>query len=408
MGLRPLRTSPLAGLFCLDPRQRDVARAGIPMIPSRAGRRVLPPFWLPVLAGLPLGACLLVMAIPILGHGDATLARTLYLSAFVLWVLPLTLLQRRLWRRGVPVWKIALVLLAATYMMALATRLLSIVLQTFPSGNLARLAAPGVLDASLLFRGLEGPWLVLVAYCAVHAVVTYYAELRREQAEHLEARASASDAELRALRYQLQPHFLFNTLNAISTLVAEERGAQARQMLARLGDFLRCVLEARQGHEIALAEEIAMTDTYLEIEKAKLGKRLTVSWQLGDGVLAAQVPCLLLQPLVENAIRHGIAPRSAPGRVDIRIARDAEWLDILIGNDLPAPGESAPREDGRSEAVGLDNVRARIARLYPDRATLHAGIGDDGRYQVRLKLPFNTEPAHIGPAHAGSGPEAVA
>ncbi|UJB17403.1 MULTISPECIES: sensor histidine kinase [Lysobacter] len=383
-----------------------LARAGSPMTPSRPGRRMLPPFWLPVLAGLPLGACLLVMAIPILGHGNATLARTLYLSAFVLWVLPLTLLQRRLWRRGLPVWRIALILLAATYLMALATRLLSIALQTFPSGQLARLTTAGMLDASLLLRGLEGAWLVLVAYCAVHAVVTYYAELRREQAEHLEARALASDAELRALRYQLQPHFLFNTLNAISTLVAEERGAQARQMLARLGDFLRCVLQARQGHEIALAEEIAMTDTYLEIEKARLGQRLVVSWHLGDGVLAAQVPCLLLQPLVENAIRHGIAPRSAPGRIDIRIARDAACLDIRIGNDLPAPGESAPRDDGCGETVGLDNVRARIARLYPDRATLHAGIDDDGRYQVRMMLPFSTEPVHTGPDRIAPEPGA--
>lgn len=367
------------------------------MTPSRAVRRMLPPFWLPVLAGLPLGACLLVMALPILGHGNATLSRTLYLSAFVLWVLPLTLLQRWLWRRGVAVWRTALVLLVTTYLMAMATRLLSISLQTFPSGGLTQLVPPGALDVSLLLRGLEGAWLVLVAYCAIHAVVTYYAELRREQAEHQEAQAFARDAELRALRYQLQPHFLFNTLNAISTLVAEERGTEARQMLARLGDFLRSVLDTRHGHEITLAEEIAMTEAYLEIEKARLGKRLVVSWRLGDGVLGAQVPCLLLQPLVENAIRHGIAPRSGPGRLDIRIAREAGGLDIRIGNDMPAAGESSPRQRGGNEAVGLDNVRARITRLYPDAANLHAGIDDTGRYQVRLTLPFLAGPAHAGP-----------
>ena len=134
----------------------------MPMTPARASRHALPPFWLPVLAGLPLGVCLLVMAMPILGHGNATLARTLYLSAFVLWVLPLTALQRWLWRRGMAVWRIALVLLLATYAMALATRLLSVALQAATSGSLARLVAPGTLDVGLLFRGLEGAWLVLV------------------------------------------------------------------------------------------------------------------------------------------------------------------------------------------------------------------------------------------------------
>lgn len=363
----------------------------MPMTPARASRHALPPFWLPVLAGLPLGVCLLVMAMPILGHGNATLARTLYLSAFVLWVLPLTALQRWLWRRGMAVWRIALVLLLTTYAMALATRLLSVALQAAASGSLARLFAPGTLDVGLLFRGLEGAWLVLVAYCAVHAVVTYYAELRHEQARHLEARALARDAELRALRYQLQPHFLFNTLNAVSALVADERGTEARQMLARLGDFLRAVLDARAGHEVTLAEEIAMTEAYLEVEKARLGRRLLLSWHVGDGVLGAHVPGLLLQPLVENAIRHGIAPRSAPGRLDIRIARDDTQLDIRIDNDLPAPGEAPPRSEDARTAVGLDNVRGRLARLYPDHAGLQAGI-DAGRYRVRLTLPLRTAP----------------
>jgi len=357
---------------------------------SPAPRHALPPFWLPVLAGLPLGACLLLMALPILGHGNATLSRTLYLSAFVLWLLPLTAIQRGLWRRGMAGWKMAVVLLLATYAMALATRLLSVALQAFLSGDVTRLVQPGVLEPPLLFRGLEGAWLVLVAYCAVHAVVTYYAALRHEQVGHLEARALARDAELRALRYQLQPHFLFNTLNAISTLVAEQRGDEARQMLARLGDFLRAVLDARAGHEVTLAEEIAMTEAYLEVEKARLGRRLQLSWQVGDGVLGAQVPALLLQPLVENAIRHGIAPRRAPGRVDVHVARDDMSLHIRIDNDLPAPDEAPTTEEYRT-GVGLANVRGRLAQLYPGLARVEAGIVA-GRYCVRLTLPLRAVP----------------
>ena len=362
------------------------------MTPPRIARHALPSFWLPVLAGLPLGVCLLVMALPVLGHGNATLSRTLYLSAFVLWLLPLTALQRWLWGRVMPVWCIALVLLAATYAMALATRLLSVAVQVLASSGLTQPVTPGSFDVLLLFRGLEGAWLVLVAYCAIHAVVTYYAALRQEQTDHLEARALARDAELRALRYQLQPHFLFNTLNAISTLVAEGHGAQARQMLGRLSDFLRTVLEARPSHEVTLAEEIAMTEAYLEVERIRLGRRLQVAWQLGEGVLAARVPCLLLQPLVENAIRHGIAPRRAPGCIDIHIARESERLEIRIRNDLPEADDGAMQQNDTRDAVGLDNVRGRLARLYPGDAALRAGIAGN-RYEVELRLPFRLQPA---------------
>ena len=359
---------------------------------SSVPRHALPPFWLPVLAGLPLGACLLLMTLPILGHGNATLSRTLYLAAFVLWLLPLTAMQRGMWRRGVAGWKMAVALLLATYAMALATRLLSMALQAFLSGDVTRLLQPGVVDPTLIFRGLEGAWLVLVAYCAIHAVVTYYAALRHEQAEHLAARALARDAELRALRYQLQPHFLFNTLNAISTLVAEERGSEARQVLARLGDFLRAVLDARASHEVALAEEIAMTEAYLEVEKARLGRRLQLSWQVGGGVLGAQVPALLLQPLVENAIRHGIAPRRTPGRVDVHIAREGAQLEIRIDNDLPVPEEMpTSTTDPHRTGVGLANVRGRLAQLYPGLARAEAGIVA-GRYRARLLLPLRPAP----------------
>lgn len=361
------------------------------MLKPHTARHPLPSFWLPVLAGLPMGLCLLAMAAPILGHGDASWSRTLYLSAFVLWVLPLTMLQRWLWRRGAPAWRLALVLAVATYGMALATRLLIVAARAFVSGSSEPLRMPEAVDASLLFRGLEGAWLVLVAYCAIHAVVTYYAALRHEQADHLEARALARDAELRALRYQLQPHFLFNSLNAISMLVADGRSAEARQMLARLGDFLRTVLDARPRHEVTLAEEIAMTEAYLEVEKARLGQRLQLSWLLGDGVLGAHVPHLLLQPLVENAIRHGIAPRRAPGRVDIRIARAAMRLDIRIRNDLPGAGDVPSAQVDTRDAVGLANVRGRLARLYHGDAEVHAGIDGDG-YLVHLALPFRSQP----------------
>lgn len=198
----------------------------------------------------------------------------------------------------------------------------------------------------------------------------------------------ARDAELRALRYQLHPHFLFNTLNAISTLVADERSREARHMLSRLGEFLRATLDGADGHEVALADELSLTETYLDIERVRLGERLALKWTVGPDVLDALVPYLILQPLVENAIRHGIALRRQPGRLEVHILRRGDRLHIRVGND-GARGEAALSEEARrSSMVGLRNVSERLAKLYPGNHTLEARPRDDGGYDVALDLPF--------------------
>ena len=346
--------------------------------------RTSPPFWLPVLAGLPVGVCLLVMALPILGHGNATLSRTLYLLAFVSWVLPLTWLQRWLWQRWGPGWRLVVTLLTATYAMALATRILSLAVQ----GTLPRAVATSAHDGGAMFRGLEGAWLVLVAYCAIHAVVAYYAELRRERENHLAARVLAREAELMALRYQIQPHFLFNVLNAISALSAEGRAQDAQRMISRLGDFLRTMLESGSGHEVPVAEEIAVTEGYLEIERIRLGDRLRLCWNVGPNVLGKGMPHLLLQPLLENALRHGIAPRVSPGCVDIRIHRQGGKMVIGVVNDMPDVRSSHAEPGPAGMSLGLENVRARLAHLYSGSAALHAGYREDGRFGVEVTLPL--------------------
>jgi len=354
--------------------------------------RTQPPFWLPLLAGLPLGLGLLLMAVPLLDHGAASASRTLYLLALALWMLPLTALQRCLWRRGLTGWAMAAVLLPASYAMVLSTKALSVLMVAWGQG-----ASLQGFDWWLIFRGLEGAWLALIAYCAIHAVSVYYAELQRAQARHLQSQALLRDAELRALRYQLQPHFLYNTLNAISALVAEGRNREAQQMLTCLGDFLRATLDGAHGHEVGLADEVALTEAYLDIEKARLGSRLLVKWELGPGLLTAQVPYLLLQPLVENAIRHGIAARTAPGRLDIHISDEAGRLRVQVSNDLCAEQSRGPDDDSvaRAEPVGLGNISARLANLYPGDHQLSAGIGADGRYRVDLSFPLRL---HAGAA----------
>ena len=341
-----------------------------------------PPFWLPLLAGLPVVLCMAVMALPVLGNGNALAYRALYLSAFVLWSVPLTWLQRALGRR-LPWWLLGLALLLITYLMSLATNGLGLALGYWAGWeSSAGFSATGLLRG----RGLDGCWLALVAFCAIHAVVNAYAALRNVQADQASALALARDAQLHALRLQLQPHFLFNTLNAISALVAARRGGEARQMLSRLGDFLRAVLDGGHAHEVVLAEELALTETYLAIEKARLGERLQLEWRIGPDLLDARIPHLLLQPLVENAIRHGIAPRRQPGKLQIVLRREQDQLLIEIDNDGIAGANTAAAT--QRPALGLGNTSARLQQLYPGLHRLSAGPRADGGYAVCIALPW--------------------
>lgn len=339
-----------------------------------------PPFWLALLAGLPAIASLALMVIPDLGHGHAAVFKSLYLGLCLLWSVPLAALQRALWRRGLAWWRLLGIVFAATYAMAVANNL---------AGQLLAIAMGWKRDATVqwtsLLGGLESCWLALLAAGAAHAVLAYAYRLRREQAQHLAARAAMRDAELRALRYQLQPHFLFNTLNAVSALVAERRNAEAQAMIARLGDFLRGTLAAPQAHEVPLGEEIAAAEDYLDIERARLGDRLRLRWQVGPDVLRALVPRLLLQPLIENAIRHGIAPGAGAGRLEIAATRGGERLRLQVSNDVA--GGQAERDAGDGERIGLRNLRERLQALYPDDHAFSADA-DGSEFRVALDLPW--------------------
>lgn len=351
--------------------------APVPPRPSSAE----PPFWLPLLAGLPIGLCLVVMALPALGHGHATAYRVLYLLAFLAWLPPLVALQRGLWRRRLPIALIGGVLLLATYAMSVFNNLLGDLM-----AQLAGWSRADDFRFADLFNGLESCWLALIAFCAMHAVIAYYVELKHEKHQREQAGLLARDAELRALRYQLHPHFLFNTLNAISALVAEERGRDARRMISQLAEFLRATLADDRQHEVSVAEEIALTDAYLDIEKARLGDRLRVTWRIDAELLHAAMPYLLLQPLVENAIRHGIAPRATAGQLEIHISRRDDRLLLQLDNDIAA---ALPETPARDAAVGQRNVAERLARLYPGDHHFQAGPCADGDgYRVTLDLPF--------------------
>ncbi|MBS0200222.1 MAG: histidine kinase [Proteobacteria bacterium] len=341
---------------------------------------MVPPSWrVAWLAAVPIGLCLLVMALPTIGHGHALAYRSMYLLANALWVPALVLMQRSLWRKSVPLWPSVLALLVATYVMSVANSTLGLALAWAMDWKI-----PMPIQWWQVLSGLDGCWLALIAFCAAHALVGHYGALKEEQRRLGEAQLAAREAELRALRYQLHPHFLFNALNGVSALVAEKRGDEARAMITQLGTFLRATLDG-QSHEVPLAEELALTETYLSIEKARLGERLQVQWNVGAGVLDAIVPALLLQPLVENAIRHGIARRSAPGGIDINIAAREDRLHLQVRND----GVDMPAADSREgDALGQSNVRERLARLYPQRHRFAAIGMASGGYEVEIEIPL--------------------
>lgn len=201
------------------------------------------------------------------------------------------------------------------------------------------------------------------------------------RAKELEARLA--EARLDALRMQLNPHFLFNTLNATSVLALKGERDKVVTMLARLSDLLRTVLES-PAQVVPLAEEIDLLSRYLEIERVRFEDRLTVLVEVDPDVLDAEVPVLVLQPLAENAIHHGIARHPGPGRVEVRGRGQGDRLVIEVRDSGPGFTETEARAGG----VGLANTRARLAQLYSDAAELELSEAPGGGGLVRLSLPL--------------------
>jgi two-component system, LytTR family, sensor kinase len=206
----------------------------------------------------------------------------------------------------------------------------------------------------------------------------------------LEARATRlelglADARLQALRMELNPHFLFNTLNAISGLVRNDQRDSAVQMLARLGDLLRATLDRKLPQEITVDDELALLQQYLDIEQARFGTRLVVRIDAAPLVRQALVPTLVCQPLVENAIRHGVARRSGAVSVTVHVHRDGAALVIEVRDTGRGLGHGPV-----AEGIGLTNTRSRLRELYGDAATLGLENADGGGAAATVRLPFRT------------------
>ena len=224
---------------------------------------------------------------------------------------------------------------------------------------------------------------------AVHAV-RYYAESRERERQAAALRASLADTRLRALRAQINPHVLFNTLNAVSVLALKGDQDGVVRVVGLLSELLRACLDERRGQESPLGDELRVVECYLEIQQIRFGDRLLVERSIAADTLAALVPTLLLQPLVENAITHGVSAVPGEARVRIVARRDGARLALTIADSGPGFGASHANGSG----LGLANTRARLRELYGDACEMTTGpdAGGDGA-RVQLMLPFRATAA---------------
>jgi len=393
----------------------------------------VPLFWVLQIAGWgSYGLTLFLATLPYLGLRDFVAYRSVFSAACFAVSFVMHRVCRKLWRDRAP-WPrvlptIVVFSYAAGYLCSVAAYRSEIpFLAKPPTTNLWMAPVTGGFNAGF----------ILMAWCGLYFGVKYYQALEAESRRALAAEASAREAELRALRYQIHPHFLFNTLNAISTLVVEGNGPNATRMIARLADFFRATLDGDAENEVPLEDEVFLAEQYLEIEKIRLGDRLQVRFDVAPAVLPAFVPHLLLQPLVENAVRHGIASNPAGGALLVRAEQVGSRLRISIADSSLGRASQAAQADTpmkpprtmdvavvtevteervatkqmaatqpieeetragdelspnpQSNGIGLANTRNRLAQLYGDDYSFELHRPAAGGCEVVIEIPLRTD-----------------
>jgi two-component system LytT family sensor kinase len=232
-------------------------------------------------------------------------------------------------------------------------------------------------------------WIPMLAWSVLYFAIKYYQIFQEVQKSALKSAAMAHEAQLKMLRYQLNPHFLFNTLNAISTLILEKETEPANRMVTRLSSFLRYSLDNDPMQKITLEQELAALRLYLDIEKVRFEERLNLELDIGDEASRALIPSLLLQPLVENAIKYGIARSEEGGR--LRIAAKVFAGDLLL--ELSDDGPGAELVDGlipNANGVGLRNTQERLVELYGNLHSFRLSQTSPHGLTVNIRIPFET------------------
>jgi len=297
--------------------------------------------------------------------------------------LPVVWLARRYPPELSPRWLAACIHLAAALAFSLAYVVLRALVGQVDSWIVGESATFGEIFDPLLVRTFPFNLLIYGVIISASHALDYYRKYHERTVQTLELEKHLTEARLQALLHQLKPHFLFNTLNGIASLMHTDVEA-ADRMLVRLSELLRITMAHTGAPETTLREEVAFLERYLDIERIRFRDRLEVSIDVDDDAIDAKVPSLILQPIVENAVRHGIEPQSRTGRIELRGTRDAGRLVLTVSDN----GGGVPAGGPAREGIGLANTRARLAELYGDQQHFDLVNRPDGGLCVRMVIPF--------------------
>jgi len=306
----------------------------------------------------------------------------IFLNAYAGWMLtvPLRYIYRKVW--NYPPVKIALVVIISSY-------LTGVLWQVFKNINYWEIYKHGYRPDFWLLYTKSSVWsfYIILSWSALYFGTKYYQMLQKEKENVLSANAVAHQAQLKMLRYQLNPHFLFNTLNAISTLILVEENKTANGMVTKLSEFLRYSLDKDPMKKVSLDSEIQTLKLYLDIEKVRFEERLQVKVNINDECQEALVPSMILQPLAENAIKHAIAVQETGGTITVSINRFGNDLLLEVADD----GPGAEIIDGnlhRENGVGLANTRERLYALYQNNYSLVVSSNAPKGVKINIRMPY--------------------
>jgi sensor histidine kinase YesM len=232
---------------------------------------------------------------------------------------------------------------------------------------------------------------LLIAWSALYYSINFFILLEKQTDRLLRLESQASNAQLAMLRYQLNPHFLFNTLNSISTLVLLKQTDRANAMLSRLSSFLRYTLVNESTGMVTVAQEIETLKLYLEIEKMRFEERMRPHFHIDPTVMRAHLPSLLLQPLIENAIKYAVTPQEEGADISVEMRRDVDRVIITVADTGPGADAQYQVRAAQSTGVGLANIRDRLAQAYGDNHRFETQSDIAGGFRVFIEIPYQIE-----------------
>jgi two-component sensor histidine kinase len=237
--------------------------------------------------------------------------------------------------------------------------------------------------------GILGSFYILLCWSGLYFGIKYYLQLQEQTEQTLKATSAAHQAQLKMLRYQLNPHFLFNTLNAISTLILDGANETANKAVSRLSDFLRYTLDNDPMSRVTLGSELSAIDLYLEIEKVRFGDRLVIEKSIEAKAQDALVPSLILQPLIENAIKYAITPSEEGGT--LRISARVQHKTLVLQISDSGPGLGNGNNGQKSSGVGLKNTRERLQQLFGDQQAFTLAPNEPHGLRITINIPYEVD-----------------